>query len=135
VAPEVPEASYGQFVLRTKVSDYAAFLNVIEDKAFLESNQIVKKHNKMVNHTVRDVAKVHHQIFGMICDLTPSGEKLIMDLLPKCPSCGSRNMKEWQQVAPKKLWPLPPVQHTAWDAKSEDEKKLEVDRLLSKFTN
>jgi DNA-directed RNA polymerase subunit RPC12/RpoP len=129
-APETGEFSYGMFVMRAEKSDYAVFLNALEDSAFLESSQMVKEYPQIAKLPDRERAAIQQRVYGMICDRTPTGEMLIIGLPPKCPSCGSRKMKSWKQIQPSETWPLPVVEHKSWDNKSANERLETVDRSI-----
>jgi hypothetical protein len=117
-------------VLRTANSDYAAFLYAITDSAFLESGELVKKHPQISKLHDRERALIQQQIYGMICDKTPTGGTLVIGMPPKCPSCGSRKMESWEQISPTEAWPLPVVEHKSWDSKSAVEKFNIIERLI-----
>jgi DNA-directed RNA polymerase subunit RPC12/RpoP len=126
-APEVPEMSYGLFVMRTEETDEAAFLDALNDSAFLESYEFVKDHAQLANHTDIDRGRIQQAVFSSVCDKTARGETLRIGLRPKCRSCGSRNMASWQQRMPIKEWPLPTVTHDCWEEKTATEKRAAID--------
>jgi len=132
-APEVPEMSYGIFVMRTKELDETAFLDALNDSAFLESYELLKRHPRVANESEASRGKIQQFVFQVACDKTENGESFQIGLSPKCPSCGSRNMETWQQVIPVRAWPLPTVMHKSWDAKTIAEKTAAIDYGVQQF--
>jgi DNA-directed RNA polymerase subunit RPC12/RpoP len=129
-AHEVSDFAYGQFVLRAEKSDYEAFLDAPNDPAFLESYAILEAHQVAAEMSAEQKGELQQRIFGVVCDPTPDGQQLEIGLPPKCPSCGSRKMANWQQVIPVQAWTLPLVSHERWTAMTERQKvELVVGRL------
>jgi len=125
-APEIPEMSYGVFVMRTQESGEAAFLDALNDSVFLETYELVKRHPRIASLPEAERGRIQQAVFPVACDKTVRGESLQIGLQPKCPSCGSRNMESWQQVMPSRLWLLPLVRHDSWNAKTVAEKTAAI---------
>lgn len=129
-APETPEFSYGLFVMRTRESDWSAYLNAVEDSSFRESYELLK-HNWLADgKSAAELGGLQQQVFGDVCDKHPRGESFAIGLLPKCPSCGSRRMESWEPLRPIQEWPLPSVTHETWDHLTPPEKRGVIDRAL-----
>jgi hypothetical protein len=131
-APEVPEDSYGLFVMRTIDADDTALLDAYADKAFLESYELVKRNKLVGNLDARKRGELQHLVFAEICDLGPHGDPFRIGLLPKCPMCGARSMESWEPVRPTRPWALPALEHTAWNMKTAIEKRELIDNLIYK---
>ena len=129
-APGVLDFSYGEFVLRGKRSNHEAFLDANSDPAFLESRELLKAHPKVAGMSDWQRAELLHEIFGSVCDPTPDGQPLVMNLHPQCPSCGSRNMESWVTAVPGRPWPLPLVTHNVWNALSRQQRIEMIDRAI-----
>ena len=129
-APEVPEFAYGQFVLRTEASDYAAFLDALGDSAFLESYELVKLSHRTTAMNDRQRGDLQQRIFGVICDPAPNGQTLVIGLAPRCPSCGCRKMASWEQKTPVQPWCMPLVEHNRWTAMTQQQKADCVDQAI-----
>jgi len=119
--------------MRSEKSDYAAFLNALDDSAFSEISEMVSEYPEIVRLKDQERAKILHKVFGLLCDEAPDGGKLLMGHLPICPSCGSREMKSWGQVHPPQIWPVPTVEHKKWDRKSHSEKLAAVDKAIKQI--
>lgn len=126
-APEVSEMSYGEFVMRTRTSNEAVYLDATQDRAFLESYEIVKRHPLVGDQSQRAQGEIQQSVFSITCDKAADGAAFAIGLLPMCPSCGSREMKSWEPVIPIRNWPLPAVTHRSWEATSATEKDTAVD--------
>lgn len=129
-APEVPEDSYGLFVMRTEQSDEAVYLDAFKDDAFLESFELVKRSSLVLDLTAEKRGALQQTVFPAICDLGPHGEPFRIGLLPRCACCGSRKMESWAPVRPIEEWRLSLVEHTTWNAKTPTEKS-DRDRAIS----
>ena len=132
-APEVPEFSYGLFVLRSEGSDETVFLDSFEDIQFDEVSKSIEGLKAVRSLSVPDRAKLQHVVFSLTCDVTPEGHLVRIGLLPRCPSCGSRRMESWQPTAPIRDWALPAVTHKSWVAKSSVEKALAIGETVRRF--
>ena len=126
LAPEVSETSYGEFVMRTHGSNETAYLDATQDRAFMESYELVKQHPQVANQKRMIQAEIQQSVFTVTCDRAPNGEKFAIGLRPMCPSCSTRNMKSWEPVIPIRNWPIPIVTHQLWEAKSVEEKNVTI---------
>jgi len=129
-APEVPEFSYGLFVLRSENSDYAAFLDAFNDAAFLESYEIVKTNRCVLDMRDEQKGEIQQRVFCVVCDPDPDGHPLKIGLAPRCPSCGCRSMATWEQIDPSRPWPLPLVGHERWNVLTKQQKVDLVDQTI-----
>jgi DNA-directed RNA polymerase subunit RPC12/RpoP len=130
VAPEVPESSYGIFVMRSENTDEARSLNALNDSAFLESYELVKQNDSIKSFDALQRGALQQKIFGVICDRNLTGEKFAIGLLPRCPHCGSRKMESWEQTKPIKTWILPSIQHIECDNISSNEKHIKISEAI-----
>lgn len=131
-APEVPEMSYGLFVLRTKDTDETAFLDAPNDAAFLESYEIVKNSSLVARRDSSAKGRIQQSVFTITCDKSDKNSVFEIGLMPKCPTCGSRNMLNWQPVIPTRDWPLPVVTHVFWEKKTPSEKVAAIDQAIQR---
>ncbi|MBP8260594.1 MAG: hypothetical protein KA118_13125 [Verrucomicrobia bacterium] len=120
--PEAPENSYGQFVLRSETSDAAAFLDAPNDSVFFESYHMVRSDPQTAKMSGERKARIQQQVFALTRDPTSGGEMLKIGVHPRCPHCGSREMGNWQEISPPRLWPLPSVTHKKWNALTKQQR-------------
>ncbi len=132
-APEVPEMSYGLFVMRSNASDDTAFLDASNDTVFMESYELVKQHPLLAKENPDQSGKVQQVVFTATCEKTSNGESLIIGLSPKCPSCGLRKPASWLQITPVRQWPLPKVRHDSWNTMKTTEKADAIDRAIHEY--
>ena len=132
-APEVPEMSYGLFVMRTLESSEAVFLDAHKDAAFLESYDIVKRNPFIRGLTPEECGKIQQTVFSVTCDRSPAGKSFEIGIPPKCPSCGSRVIQSWHPVEPFRDWPLPSVGHRSWESKSPVEREALIDDAVRRL--
>jgi DNA-directed RNA polymerase subunit RPC12/RpoP len=132
-APEVPEMSYGQFVMRSKGSDDSAYLDAQCERVFLESYEIVKRHPRLARLAADQRAKVQQAVFAVTCDKAPHGESLEIGLSPKCPSCGLQKPKSWHQIFPVREWVLPSIKHETWNMMDAAAKAHAIDVAIQHF--
>ena len=125
--------SYGLFVMRTRDSSEAAFLDAHNDTAFSESYEIVKRHPSVKKLAPEERGKVQQAVFSVTCDTTRGGEALEIGLSPKCPSCGSQELESGRPVEPFRDWPLPNVGHRSWESKSLAEREALIDGAVRHF--
>ena len=129
-APGLSDFSYGLFVMKTESADDAAFLDAQSDNAFLESCDLVQQNKLVANLTGRKLSRLQQAVFTTTCDPGPHGDAFRIGLRPKCPTCGFRDMESWEPVRPIQEWPLPVVEHQAWNAKTLSEKIEVIDRAV-----
>jgi len=132
-APEVPEMSYGLFVMRSPESDDSAYLDAPNDPVFLESKELVRLHVRLAQFSAGQVGKVQQAVFSVTCDKTADGASLEIGLPPKCPTCGSHKPASWLQLMPARAWFLPAVRHELWKTRSPAQKALMIDEAVNRF--
>lgn len=120
-APEIPEYSYGLFVLRSEKSETIAFLDARNDQVFAECYEIVKTSPLLSGSKAEKRAEIQQRVFGITCD-SPAGETLKIGIPPKCPNCHSSKILSRQQITPIEPLLIPIVQHSEWNLKSYREK-------------
>lgn len=122
-SPEVPEHSYGEFVLRSTECNYVAYLEALEDPIFADSSRLLRSIALTLTPSIRQQAALQQKLFSVLCDPDPHGHALHIGLRPPCPVCGSRDMACWEPVTPAQVCDLPPVTHVRWDRLSNADKE------------
>jgi hypothetical protein len=120
-APQVPDMSYGIFVLRTVESDEAVYLDSFSDPIFDELGAL-SKNDERLKALCHGTYSPFHELYPITCDKSPSGFRFLFGLKPRCPFCKSRRMKSWRERMPIVRVDLPPVTHHEWDALPEHER-------------
>jgi hypothetical protein len=118
--------------MRTEVSDHAAYLDALCDPVFEESSKLVKSYCKNKGITADEMADILHFVFSVTCD-NVDGEILRIDLQPKCPACGSRNMGSWHEIFPYQHWQLPEVTHNMWSTLDDNIRYELISRSISDY--
>ena len=132
-APEVPEMSYGIFVMRNKVSNEAVFLDALNDPAFKESTELVERNPQFADRVSKSRGAAQQTVFSITCDKTREGASFEIGVFPVCPACGSRDMKSYRPAVPIRDWPLPVVTHKLWETKSASEKTAAINEAIRRF--
>lgn len=129
-APGMSDFCYGYLLLRSEESEYTALLSIFEDPLFSECEPMVLSHHMVKSLGKSQQADVVFKIYGLICDPTPDGHPLNVDVLPKCSSCNSSKNLSWRPSEPGRSWPLPSVTCEKWNALSQGEKVGLINQLV-----
>ena len=125
-AYDFPDFEYGRRLLRAPNGDVLAMVELTSDLVF---NQISSEFAKIVNRECID------KIFSITCD--PIGG-VIPDLSKGivCPQCGSSKILR-NQYQPMKIIKkyIPVVSHYKWNLKSNEEKQIEIHKVIQKYCN
>ncbi|MDR3404794.1 MAG: hypothetical protein P4L99_19985 [Chthoniobacter sp.] len=95
--------------------------------------KLVWKHPRIANHDAARSAQVQQAVFSIACDKIANGESLEVGLMPRCPSCGHRRPASWSQIFSAREWPLPAVEHVAWNAMTAEEKAALIDMAIEHY--
>lgn len=127
-APEVPDFSYGEFVMRSENERLPAHLDTLEDGVFEEVGAIARRIS-----TSNDTSKfvdLCQRAFEFACDPAPDGSRYQIGLAPKCPICGgTKPMWREAHIPPQKVV-IPCVSHNKWAGYSEIEKHAIIRSIL-----
>ena len=128
-APEIVGNSYGEFLLRSAGTGESRYLNALQDKTYDEVDVLLQAEPEVAAMPVTKRAKILRKVFGMAaCDRDTSGHPFLIGLHPKCPICGSQEMKSWETTSPPDTVELdiPSVTHHAWASYSAQDKATRV---------
>lgn len=135
-AAQVPESSYGLFILRT-TTGRERWLNSVEDPVFEEVSQLTRR--ELAGRSIPDhlLAAVVHAAFAAACDLAEDGSGLVFGGKPACPQCGTTQLRWRESTEPPEpsFKNIEPVTHVWWDNLSADDREAQIraaiDRVLS----
>lgn len=131
-ASGAPEMSYGEFVLRSE-SNEEAYLEAVTNKIFNEVSQLVEAHPLLKGASASISGDLVQKVFSVACDPDSKGCAFHIGMMPKCPSCSSRDMAAWGEVYPPELSSIPMVTHVSWSNLTEFEKSDLVNNAVRKF--
>lgn len=127
----------GEFLLRSEGLDNERFLNASGDEVFNELSTMVdcnyllkdKKDKKDIER-----AKIFQAVFGITCDPDEDGSLFQINIKPRCPSCGKREMDWWDESKPLVIVDIniPHVTHYIWNLKTRKEKEDLLNKVLKK---
>lgn len=119
IEPEVPEGSYGIFLLRSASGERRS-VNADEDPVFDEIDPLVRAITGNQSND-RSFAALHHKAFSATCDVDKFHQPFILGANPACPKCASSELswKPLQGVAP---FEVPEVEHHLWHQLTSDQK-------------
>lgn len=129
--PQIPDTSYGEFILRTERGE-VSYLSAIDSDDFSEVSGMIATFLKGKGISELGRAQVLHQIFGIACDLSPGGYVYKIGEHPLCPECGNNNMHSWKPTDPPEIveLDLPSVTHDEWNSLAIFEKRSRVEKAV-----
>jgi hypothetical protein len=116
---EVPENSYGEFLLRDASGSSVRSLNALADTTYDEVAKALGQLAVTAQIPLRKRAEILQKIFGEVaCDPDERGAPLRIGQHASCPICGTTAMKSWEASDPPffKEVAVQPVTHRAWRA-------------------
>jgi predicted Zn-ribbon and HTH transcriptional regulator len=132
-ALELPGDSYGYFLVRNQSGDIA-LLPAIEMCDYKQVSEILSAHPKLKSLDRFKRAELLQDIFGDTCDLSPDRTPYKINLPPKCPSCGSNSMANWESIDPPEfmIQDIPVVTNLNWSEMNDNEKRQALDAALAR---
>lgn len=133
--PEMPEFTYGEFLLRNKTGE-TRYVNALEDPVFSEVGEIVASLPQYKNANDSQTAPSVQYAFGFSCDRDHSGQVFLIGQDPFCPACKRSWMTHFVLPVDHQTVEIeiPAVSHTYWNSLSLDDKKREIQYALEKMT-
>lgn len=129
-ALEIPEFSYGDFLLRTK-SGELAYLDGPNDETYDKVGQMLSSNRRTSGLSRNSQASVLQSIFGeLACDPTPSGEFFSITGKPNCPACNSQEMESWEFTGKMVDVTVPKVSHFKWSSLSRIDMEARLTAIL-----
>jgi hypothetical protein len=121
---------YGAFVLRGETSNEPFLLSAIEDPAYSEVDQILRKLGAYVGKADFEQADILQRIFGIACDPAFDGSRLTVGRKAPCPTCGTRRMYSWEPVGAVSTTALT-VTHRHWNSLDSSQREELVRNALA----
>jgi len=124
VTHQFPDAQYGEGLIRTSDPRDLALVQAVDDPIFEEIASIVKDFVTAAGKK-NWYANCFEQVFGIACDLAPSGQSYSLAEKVRCPTCGSTELARYGPGEPPQVdtVELPCVTYNAWQQLSYGERK------------
>jgi len=128
IEPEVPEGSYGIFLLRSDSGERRS-LDAGVDPVFDEIVPLVRAITGNQSND-RSFAALHHKAFSATCDPDKLQQRFILGAKPTCPKCDSTELswKPFEDVPPTEV---PEVEHQLWSQLSSAQKYGVIKNILT----
>lgn len=107
---------YGEFVLRSEISDVPAYVAAFEDSVFGEVSELLRSIQAYRGLDDSTAADLFQRVFGAACDPAPDGTTWDLTRFPACPACGSREMRSWDAAGCRYNGPELAISHDGWNA-------------------
>lgn len=125
--------SYGEKLILIKGGKDYAYVNLLEDKAFEELEEIInlvlKKYDVALNSIM--FAKCLNKLFGLTCDMVEDELVNTVNCNEKCKHCGYDKFSFGEDLKEAIVdIEVPVVTHLSWNALSDDDKLKVVENEL-----
>ena len=111
-------------------SGKSALLNAVSDPVYQEVCDIVSSIPEISQKSDIEKSDIIQSVFSLACDVSSENERYKIDLMPRCPSCGSHDMASWEMATPQDSIELEHVTHAYWNSLTSDEKQKLIDSFI-----
>lgn len=132
-APGMPDAAYGEFVVRSQASDLCAYMSAFEDGVLNELGAILKQNSAEWSVAESQIPDLQQKLFSITTDRGEDGSHFEIGLAPKCPKCNNRNPASWAEEEPIRKSELKSVTHDDWTKLDRGAKERMVKMALDKM--
>lgn len=129
---EMTPVVYGEFLMRSETRRAERYLNGLTDPVYEEVARLLRLETSVGSRSEMEQSDLLQTIFGVACDPDVDGGLFQMNLLPRCPDCGSEEIIHYVAAEPPRIVDLeiPHVTHHRWNALNQAEKLLVLENEL-----
>jgi len=124
---------YGQGIMWSLGLGTPKYINLMDDPVYAEIHRMLKLFPEFQHNNEEENADILQKIFGVACDPDDDGSEFKLGATPKCPKCGSREMKSWDVSIEPKIWDVLEITHNRWQKLSSGDKKDALYRRLEQL--